>query len=192
MTTRINGSDGVPGGKKYTPITVKDKDSGNSFVINFANAKIEGNENSWTIKDGKLYDKNGKTIQDNILEVTRYQAALIKAAAQGDDYNKDNYLNEYDLNGAAYADAAKAELQKAKSEYKLDKWDTGEVPDEKGGWKTEYVDAADAYEHGVIEADVVNNKGEKGHLKISLLKDAPPPQAKKESNFEWYNPLTWF
>ena len=159
----INGGDKVPEG--YTRITVKDKDSGKSFVIDFVNARIKGNQASWTIKDGVLYDKNGKSVKDNILEVTKYQAALIKAA---DSYGDDK-INERDLNGAGYADAARRELDNVKSDFRLDKWDTGSIPDDKnGGWKTNYVDAADAYESGIFEADVINNKGEKGHLEIDI------------------------
>lgn len=152
----------------YTPVTVKNKDSGEAFVINFKNAKVKGNEAEWTIKDGKVYDKNGKTIDDNILEVTRYQAALIKAAAEGGYDGYDNYLDEIDLNGAGYAEYAKKALQDAKSEYKLDEMNTGYIPDDKGNFVPDMVPAADATEGGVIFAEVVNGKGDKGKLTIDI------------------------
>lgn len=180
----------------YTPVKVKDKDSGKSFVINFKNARITGNESSWTIKDGKVYDKDGKTIEDNTLEVTRYQAALIEAAA-GNDYRGDkNYLDEEDLNGAGYADTAKEALQKAKSEYKLDQWTAGYVPGQEGHPVPDIVPAADATEGGVIIADVINDKGDKGQLTIDIRTDeqlAEEQRLKEEAQkyFEKANKPWW-
>ena len=153
----------------YTPVTVKNKDTKETFVINFTNAKVKGNEAEWTIKDGKVYDKDGKTIEDNVMEVTRYQAALIKAAARGDDYKGEhNFLDREDLNGAIYADVAKEELQKAKSEYRLNDMETGYVPGDNGGFVPRIVPAADATEGGVIFAEVVNKDGETGGLTIDI------------------------
>lgn len=147
----------------YTKVTVKDKDSGRSFIINFKNAKVTGNQAEWTIKDGLVYDKNGKTIQDNIMEVTRYQAALIQAAAENSEKG-DKFIDEYDLNGAGYAYNAEKALQENKSQYKLD---TFEVI---FGTEPKQIKSADATEHGVIYADVVNkdNEEEKGHLTIDI------------------------
>lgn len=156
----------------YTPVTVKNKDTQETFVINFKNAKVTGNEAEWTIRDGKVYDKNGKTIEDNVMEVTRYQAALIKAAARGDDFKGEhNFLDRDDLNGATYAEVAKEELQKAKSEYKLDEMEIGYFPDENGKFVPEIVPAADATEAGIIFANVINDEGEKGRLRIDIRTD---------------------
>ena len=156
----------------YTPVTVKNKDTQETFVINFKNAKVTGNEAEWTIRDGKVYDKNGKTIEDNVMEVTRYQAALIKAAARGDDFKGEhNFLDRDDLNGATYAEVAKEELQKAKSEYKLDEMEIGYFPDKNGKFVPEIVSAADATEAGIIFANVINDEGEKGRLRIDIRTD---------------------
>ncbi len=156
----------------YTPVTVKNKDTQETFVINFKNAKVTGNEAEWTIRDGKVYDKNGKTIEDNVMEVTRYQAALIKAAARGDDFKGEhNFLDRDDLNGATYAEVAKEELQKAKSEYKLDEMEIGYFPDKNGKFVPEIVPAADATEAGIIFANVINDEGEKGRLRIDIRTD---------------------
>lgn len=165
----------------YTPVKVKNKDTQEIFVINFKNAKITGNEAEWTIKDGKVYDKNGKTIEDNILEVTRYQAALIKAAAKGDEFKGEHdFLDEEDLNGATYAEYAAKELQNAQSEYRLDKMNIGYTRKD-GKTIPETVPAADATEGGIIFADVINDKGEKGRLRIDfnneeqIVKEKPDP-----------------
>ena len=156
----------------YTPVTVKNKDTQETFVINFKNAKVTGNEAEWTIRDGKVYDKNGKTIEDNVMEVTRYQAALIKAAARGDDFKGEhNFLDRDDLNGATYAEVAKEELQKAKSEYKLDEMEIGYFPDKNGKFVPEIVPAADATEAGIIFANVINDEGEKGRLRMDIRTD---------------------
>lgn len=156
----------------YTPVTVKNKDTQETFVINFKNAKVTGNEAEWTIRDGKVYDKNGKTIEDNVMEVTRYQAALIKAAARGDDFKGEhNFLDRDDLNGATYEEVAKEELQKAKSEYKLDEMEIGYFPDKNGKFVPEIVPAADATEAGIIFANVINDEGEKGRLRIDIRTD---------------------
>lgn len=172
----------------YTPVRVKDKDSGKSFVINFVNSKVKGNQSEWTIKDGNVYDKDGKTIQDNIIEVTRYQAALIKAAAQG-NYD-DKYLDWDDLNGAGYADNAEKELQKAKSEYKLqqdyylvprDEYDTST-----GAYKEVYYPVADATETGVISAAVVNPKGQKGQITIDLRQDQIDGDKSRDKKDPWW------
>ena len=55
--------------------------------------------------------------------------------------------------------------------------------------KSEYK-VTEAHAHGMFYADVENKKGEKGHLEITFIKDPPPP--KQETEFKWYNPLTWF
>ncbi len=167
----------------YTPVKVKDKDTGKSFVINFKNAKVTGNEAEWTIKDGKVYDKNGKTIEDNTLEVTRYQAALIKAAA-GNDYDS-KFLDEEDLNGAGYADTAKRELQNAKSGYKLAEWNTGLVPDKNGNYVPDMRPAADAGETGYITAEVVNAKGEKGRIIIDMRPETISDNSEKTDKPWW-------
>ncbi len=151
-----NISTSTPG--DYTSVTVKNKNSGETFVIQFKDARIKGNEAEWTIKDGKVYDKYGKTIEDNILEVTRYQAALIKAAAKAD--GNEHVLDQWDLNGGIYADFAKKELQNAQSEYKLDTITIN------GGKET--IPAADATEGGVIWADVINDKEETGSITIDI------------------------
>ena len=153
----------------YTPVKVKDKDTGKTFVVQMVNAKIKGNKAEWTIKDGKVYDANGKTVKDNILEVTRYQAQFIKTAAAAGENANSAKLNEYDLVGAGFANLLEKNLQASKSEY--------------------HVKEADALEHGVIFADMQNEKGEKGHMEISFIKDPPAPQEKK---FSIWHPSTWF
>ena len=142
-----------------TRVKVKDKDSGKSFVINFTNSKVKGNKAEWTIKDGKVYDKDGKTLKENEIEVTKYQAALIKAAAEGDGNGR--YLDSNDLIGASYAENAEKELQNVKSEYHIaeDNYNNPAPP----------FGDADALEHGIIYANVENSKGERGHLEIKFL-----------------------
>lgn len=159
----------------YTQVTVKDKDSGKSFVIDFKNARVKGNEAEWIVKDGKVYDKEGKEVKGNELEVTRYQAALIKAAAEGDGNGK--RLDSNDLVGGLYGEKAEQELQNAKSEYHIAK-DTGNIPPAPWG-------DADAYEHGLIHANVENAKGERGHLEIEFLNEETQ-QAKVSENKAWY------
>ncbi len=158
----IMGIDEVKGAglqkQNYTSVKVKDKDSGKSFVINFTNSKVKGNKAEWTIKDGKVYDKDGKTLKENEIEVTRYQAALIKAAAEGDGNGQ--YLDSNDLIGAGFAENADKELQNVKSEYHVAKDDYNN-PAPFGD--------ADALEHGIIYANVENAQGERGHLDIKFL-----------------------
>lgn len=161
--------------KGYTKVTVKDKDSGESFVIDFRNARVKGNVAEWTIKDGKVYDKDGQEVKDNELEVTKYQAALIKAAAEGDGDGK--RLDTNDLVGGLYGEKAEEELQKAKSEYHVRK-DTMNDPPAGGG-------DADALEHGLIYANVENAKGERGHLEIQLL-EKEQPLASPPKDKAWY------
>ena len=156
----------------YTPVKVKDKDSGETFVIQMVNSKIKGNKAEWTVKDGKVYDANGKTVQDNIVEVTKYQAQIIKAAAAAGDNANSKKLNTYDLIGAGFADKAEKALQNAKSDY--------------------HITDADALEHGKIYADVKNKQGSQGHLEITFLKDAPAPAKEQQQEFVWWNPFTWF
>lgn len=170
----VNGA-GNSNNHGYTKVTVKDKDSGQSFVIDFKNAKIKGNEAEWTVKDGKVYGKDGKEIQGNELEVTKYQAALIKAAAGGDGDGK--RLDTKDLVGGMYGELAEEELQKAKSEYHVAK-ETYNNPSTSMGYD------ADALEHGKIYANVENAKGEKGHLEIQFMNDEQA-QAKTQEK-AWY------
>ncbi len=168
----VNGA-GQPQ-KGYTKVKVTDKDSGKSFVIDFKNAKVKGNEAEWTIKDGKVLDKNGKEVKDNELEVTRYQAALIKAAADGDGNGKK--LDSNDLVGSLYGKNAEAELQNAKSEFHVAKDKINDPPAQFGD--------ADALEHGKIYANVENAKGEKGHLEIQFLDDQA--QTAQKNDKAWY------
>lgn len=171
----VNGAGKSQNG--YTRVTVKDKDSGKSFVIDFKNAKVKGNEAEWTVKDGKVYDKDGKEVKGNELEVTKYQAALIKAAAEGDGNGK--RLDSNDLVGSMFAQKAKNELQNAQSEYHIAK-DKKNIPPAPWG-------DADAYEHGLIHANVENAKGERGHLSIELLNDETQQAAKPEIK-PWFKP----
>ena len=82
-----------------------------------------------------------------------------------------NFLDRDDLNGATYAEVAKEELQKAKSEYKLDEMEIGYFPDKNGKFVPEIVPAADATEAGIIFANVINDEGEKGRLRIDIRTD---------------------
>ncbi len=168
----VNGAGQPQNG--YTKVKVTDKDSGKSFVIDFKNAKVKGNEAEWTIKDGKVFDKAGKEVKDNELEVTRYQAALIKAAAEGDGDGKK--LDSNDLVGGLYGEKAEAELQKANSEYHIAKDKANYPPAPHGD--------ADALEHGKIYANVENAKGEKGHLEIQFLNEEKAPAKQEEK--AWY------
>ena len=59
----VNGAGQPQNG--YTKVKVTDKDSGKSFVIDFKNAKVKGNEAEWTIKDGKVFDKAGKEVKSS-------------------------------------------------------------------------------------------------------------------------------
>lgn len=154
----------------YTPVKVRDKDTGKTFVIQMVNAQIKGNKAKWTVKDGKVYDAQGNAIKDNVLEVTKYQAQILKAAAAAGENANSERLNDYDLVGGAFNEKAEKMLQSAKSDF--------------------HVTDAEALEHGKIYADVKNKKGETGHLEITFLKD-PPPQ-KDESSFSWWKPWTWF
>ena len=155
---------------QYTPVTIKDKDSGRTFTIQMVNSEIKGNEAKWTIRDGKVYDAQGKTIEDRTIEVTRYQAQILEAAAEAGDGASKQRLNEYDLVGATFKDKVKQSLAQGNSEY--------------------HVTSADASESGLIFANVTNQKGETGRLEITLLKEAP--QLKEETTFKWYDPRTWF
>ncbi len=178
--------DGVNGAGKpqdgYTKVTVRDKDSGKSFVIDFKNAKVEGNTENWKIENGVVYDKDGKPVDGNVLNVTKYQAALIKAAAEGDDRGEGHRLDSNDLVGGLYGENAEAELQKVGSEYHIAK-DTYNDPPTPWG-------VADAFEHGVIFAEVENAKGEKGGLQITFadadLRTSPPPQKEEKSWWEFW------
>ena len=144
--------------QNYTPVTVKDKNSGKKIVINFANAKVKGNVAEWTIKDGVVYDKKGNIVPNNELQVTKYQAALLKAAAEGDGNGK--HLDTNDLVGGLYGENAEKALQEAKSEYHIakDRYNNPPMP----------FGDADALEHGKIYANVENKAGQKGHLEINF------------------------
>lgn len=146
----------------YTPVTVRDKNSGNQFVINFKNARITGNETSWTIKDGVLCDKDGKPIQDNVMEVTRYQAAIIKAA----DYDGDGFIDSDDYTGVLFADEVTEELKKAKSEYKVPMYTYGYTYKDGKDVPLQVPDAEAS--NGFFSAFVENSKGEKGKLVIDI------------------------
>lgn len=154
--------------KGYTRVTVRNKDSKESFEINFKDGVVKGNVAEWTIKDGKVYDKNGKTIEDNVMEVTRYQAALIKAAA-GDDT-----LDEKDLNGANFEYAAKRELSIMGSRFTI---------------TTDGMN--DATEGGIIYGRVVDEEtGERGGITIDIRpEEARQKDAKRaEEEFKRQHP----
>ncbi len=160
MGMEINGTQGTQQrASQYTPVKIKEKETGKSFVINFLDAEITGNKNKWKIKDGKVYNADGKEIKNKELKLTKYQAALLKAAARGDGNGA--YLDEKDLIGSGYGQLAAEELKRANSKFRLAKDTTNNPPLPFGD--------ADAMEHGMIYANVENNKGEKGHLEIKLL-----------------------
>lgn len=147
----------------YTPVTVRDKDTGKQFVINFKNARITGNEASWTIKDGVLCDKDGKPIKDNIMEVTKYQAAIIKAA----DYDGDGFLDDDDYSGGAFGSCVSDELQKAESAYRVSRSPHGYTYDKDGRTVPMIEDDAEA-SNGFFTAHVENASGDKGRLIIDI------------------------
>jgi len=160
-------------GTKYTPVKVRDKDSGKSIVINFQNAKVTGNSAEWTIRNGKVFDKAGNEVKDNTLNVTKYQQALIMAAAEGKQFgeiqnDKERFiLDEKDLTGANYYDSAKEALADVGSEYHIVK--------DPNNTNEGYFGEADALEHGVIFAQLENQKGDKGRLFIQLHDEQGKP-----------------
>ena len=156
---------------KYTDVKIKDRDSGRSFVIKMVNSKIKTASGTWTVKDGKVYDSKGKTLKDNQLELARYQAQFVEAAAAAGDNASAKKLNVYDLVGAAFANKLENSLQSGKSEF--------------------HVTDADALEHGVIYGTMKNSKGEKRNMEIELLQE-PPAQAPKKEGFNLFKPSTWF
>jgi len=175
----------------YTPIKVKDKDSGKQFTINFKNAKVTGNEASWTIKDGVLCDKNGKPIKDNVMEVTRYQAAIIKAA----DSDGDSFIDEDDYTGGGFAYDITEELQEAKSEFKVPEYTYGYTYGKDGELvplKTYDAEAS----NGRFTAFVENSKGEKGKLIIDIrteedLQREAQRKAEQQKSIEDANKPWW-
>ena len=161
----------------YTQVNVKDKDSGKTFPIQMVNSQIEGNAAKWKIENGKVYiydsqTRNYKPVDDNTLEVTRYQAAILKAAAEAGDGADKSKLNEFDLCGSAFGERVDAELGKAQSEYKVRKYDEDDP----------YSYDADASGNTFV-ANVQNANGDKGRLKITINTepDANPDAYRKPS-----------
>ncbi|MBQ8460437.1 hypothetical protein IJ541_10105 [bacterium] len=157
---------------KYTDVRVKDRDSGRSFVVKMVNSKIKTASGTWTVKDGKVYDSKGKTLKDNQLELARYQAQFVEAAAGAGDNASAQKLNVYDLVGAAFKGKLEASLQNGKSEF--------------------HVTDADALEHGVFYGSMKNQKGETREMTITLLDDKPSNPVPKKEAFNLFKPSTWF
>lgn len=149
----------------YTTVRVKDKDSGKTFTIDMVNSQVEGNSAKWKIENGKVYiydatSKKYKPVNDNTLEVTRYQAAILKAAAEAGDQGGTHKLNIYDICGAAFGERVDKELGRANSEYKVKRHPDVDRSDP-------YSYDADALEYGVFYANVTNGK-DNGRLKITI------------------------
>lgn len=155
----------------YTSVKVKDKDTGKISTIQMVNSEVKGNKAKYTVKDGQVYDANGKAVKDNIITLTRYQAEILKAAAGAGENANTTKLNEYDLVGSAFEAKAEKALQNAKSDY--------------------HVVEADATENGRINAYVKNKKGETGQLEIKFLNDSAPQNAQGKDEAIWYKPWTW-
>lgn len=145
----------------YTKVRVRDINTGKIEVFKMQNAKITGNKTEYTIKDGKVYDKDGNWLDGNAINLLKYQAAAIRAAAAGGD--DPHVLNTKDLTGSKYAEDLEAELQKNKSEFHVAN-NTSMAP-ELG------VKDADALEYGLIYANLVNAKGESGKITIDFNVD---------------------
>ena len=143
------------------------------------NSQVEGNSAKWKVENGKVYmydakSKTYKPVENNILEVTRYQAAILKAATEAGDGGDKHKLNVYDICGAAFGEKVDEELGKADSEYKVTRHPDVDKSDP-------YSYDADALEYGVFYANVNNKKGEKGRLKITINTepDKNPEQYRK-------------
>lgn len=166
-------SGGKSTGTNYTQVKIRDKDSGKSIVIKFQNAKVTGNKAEWTILNGKVYDGNGNEVKDNTLNVTKYQQALIMAAASGEEFGeiqnqKERFiLDEKDLTGASFYNVAKKALADVGSEYQIVK--------DPNNTNEGYFGEADALEHGLIFAQLKNQKGENGKLFIQLNDEKGKP-----------------
>ena len=160
MGLGINGIQGTQQqkGVEYTPVKIKNKDSGKSVVINFIDSEIISDKTKWKIAEGKVYNSEGKIIRNNEINVPNAQAALILAAAKGDGNGK--YLDENDLIGSGYGEIAEAELKKANSKFKIAKDEVNNPPMPFGD--------ADAMENGQIYANAQNEKGERIHFEIRM------------------------
>lgn len=160
MTDKISGAP-VNQNQKLTTLKVQDSSTGKVEIFEMQNAKITGNKSEYTIRDGKVYDKKGVALDGNIINLLKYQAAAIRAAAAGSEEG-DHVLDTKDLTGSKFAYDLEAELQKSKSEYHVAN-NTQMDPKLK-------VKEADALEHGVIFANLINGKGEKGKITIDFNK----------------------
>ncbi len=159
MGLGINGIQGTQQkGTEYTPVKIKNKDSGKTIVINFVDSEIISDKNKWKIEDGKVFNSEGKEIKNKEINVSNAQAALLLAAAKGDGNEK--YLDINDLIGSGYGEIAAAELKNAKSKFKIEKDTVNNPPMPFGD--------ADAMENGQIYANVKNDKGERMHFEIRM------------------------
>lgn len=126
----------------YTKINVFDKDSGRQYELYTPNCVFEsGTGTKYTVKNGRVFDKDGKPVANNILTLNRYHAAILEAAAAGGEYASVHKLNEFDMIGSRFEDVAENYLQKNKSEFHITEAEAS------GGWFTAYTE---------------NKKGEKG------------------------------
>ena len=104
----------------YTKIKVFDKDQHKTTELYTLNCTVESdNGTKYTIKNGRVFDKNGKAVKDNILTLNRYHAAIVEAAAAAGEGASKHKLNEYDFTGGMFQDTAEKYLQKNKSEYHI-------------------------------------------------------------------------
>ena len=104
----------------YTKINVFDKDSGRQYELYTPDCIFEsGTGTKYTVKNGRVYDKNGKIVANNVLTLNRYHAAILEAAAAGGDYASVHKLNEYDFNGSAFEEVAEKKLNNVNSEYHI-------------------------------------------------------------------------
>lgn len=82
-------------------------------------SKIVGNTVQYEIKSDGVYDKNGKKVENSIVELTRYQVAAMEALAQGDKFGEKDIIDRNDLTGSKYAEDLEKKLQDKLSEFKI-------------------------------------------------------------------------
>ena len=150
----------------YAPITVENKSNGERITINFRNeTKITGNKSQWQIRDGKLCDKDGKPLEEQVLRLNSYQVAIIKGA----DRNDDGRINENDYTFGAFGSYVDDKLEEMGSEYIVEKHDNrGDNAEASGGRFTAYV----AFKNTPNEQE--------GGLDIDIRSDAQRAQDKAE------------
>lgn len=175
--------------ENYINATVKDKDSDKKIVINFPKgAVLRGNKVQYEFKPDGVY-LNGKKLDENILELTKYQVAAVETLAQTDitrplDFNEKfetMTINKHDLSGAQYAEDLDKKL--ASEEY-LSSYQVAMN-------RTMYpaIKSADATEHGHVYAEFIDpDSGDKGRFEFFLPNENNPKPANTSTseNKPWW------